>query len=56
VIAKVQRVKELYKQLDLPSLFESYEDAKIQALLKEVTVLERSVFETLLKTIYKSSK
>jgi farnesyl diphosphate synthase len=56
---KVKKVKELYKTLNLVSVFEEYEQASykdIQAELDKVTLMPRDVFELLLKKIYKRSK
>eukprot|EP01038_Epipyxis_sp_PR26KG_P008502 gene8502-11494_t len=56
---KVQKVKKLYIDLDLKSVFEKYEEEsykKIIQLLDEVTELPREVFEFLLRKIYKRSK
>mmetsp|Transcript_18179 Transcript_18179/g.27269 ORF Transcript_18179/g.27269 Transcript_18179/m.27269 type:complete len:436 (+) Transcript_18179:125-1432(+) len=57
--AKVTKVKELYKKLDLPAVFSKYEEDSyklIQTELDKVTLMPRDVFELLLKKIYKRSK
>ena len=57
---KVERVKQLYRQLELPELFAKYEEEsydEIQRELDSVTPPElREVFDLLLKKIYKRSK
>jgi len=56
---KVSKVKALYDELDLKSVFEAYEEESyitIKEELKEVTVMPIDVFELLLKKIYKRSK
>jgi farnesyl diphosphate synthase len=55
---KVQKVKQLYRDLDLPSEFERYEETSyqlIQGELDRLTNVPRAVFEVLLKKIYKRS-
>lgn len=57
--AKIQRVKELYFEMNLKDIFEAYEEAsykEIQQLLSEVKNMPKGVFEFLLKKIYKRSK
>lgn len=57
--AKVAKVKDLYKKLDLPGVFSAYEEESfklIQTELDKVTLMPRDVFELLLKKIYKRSK
>jgi farnesyl diphosphate synthase len=57
--AKVQKVKQLYKELDLMSEFERYEESSYAAIQSELDRLPanvpRAVFEVLLKKIYKRS-
>jgi farnesyl diphosphate synthase len=56
---KVQKVKALYKELDLPAVFTKYEDdsyAAIQAEFDKVELMPRDVFELLLNKIYKRRK
>lgn len=56
---KVEKVKALYKKLDMTSIFQTYEEDSyklIQAELDKVTLMPREVFELLLKKIYKRSK
>jgi farnesyl diphosphate synthase len=56
---KVAKVKELYRDLDLPAVFAMYEEesyATIQKELDALIVLPRAVFEILLQKIYKRSK
>jgi len=56
---KVAKVKDLYKELDLPKVFAEYEEESYQAIqaeLDKVTLMPRDVFELLLKKIYKRSK
>jgi farnesyl diphosphate synthase len=56
--AKVQKVKQLYRDLDLPGEFERYEEEsyrQIQAELDRLKKVPRAVFEVLLKKIYKRS-
>merc|ERR1712146_799808 len=55
----VQAVKNLYKALDLESIYRDYEDksyAEIKKILDETKELPREVFEFLLNKIYKRSK
>jgi farnesyl diphosphate synthase len=55
----VQKVKALYAKMDLASVFHAYEEesyARIQKMLQDVKELPPSVFEFLLKKIYKRSK
>lgn len=57
--AKVAKIKELYKTLDLPAVFAVYEEESYKAICKELdelTLLPRGVFEILLNKIYKRSK
>jgi len=57
--AKVQKIKAIYRDLDLPKVFATYEEGSYTAIQKEldsVTHLPRDVFELLLKKIYKRSK
>ena len=56
---KVEKVKNLYKTLDLPAAFAQYEDDSykaIQSELARVTLMPREVFELFLAKIYKRSK
>jgi farnesyl diphosphate synthase len=56
--SKVQRVKQLYRELDLPSAFEKYEEdsyGQIQDELDRLKKVPRAVFDVLLKKIYKRS-
>jgi farnesyl diphosphate synthase len=56
---KVAVVKDLYRTLDLPKVFATYEEesyAAIQKELDELKILPRAVFEVLLNKIYKRSK
>lgn len=56
---KVQRIKRLYKDLDLPKVFEAYEEESYKSIIEDldkVTLMPRDVFEILLKKIYKRSK
>lgn len=56
---KVQRVKDLYKEMGIEKIFHDYEEAsyaEIQRELDALTVMPRDVFELLLKKIYKRSK
>jgi len=56
---KVEKVKELYRELDLPKLFEDYEEASyksIQDQLEQLKDVPREVFDLFLKKIYKRSK
>jgi hypothetical protein len=56
----MKKVKKLYNdELDLPAVFEKYEEDSykaIQANLDKVSLMPRDVFELLLKKIYKRSK
>lgn len=57
--AKVNKVKALFRELDLEGLFHKYEEesyARIQKLLDAADGLPREVFEFLLRKIYKRSK
>jgi len=57
--AKVAKIKALYRELDMPTVFAKYEEesyVQIQKELDSVTALPRDVFELLLKKIYKRSK
>jgi len=57
--AKVAKVKDIYKALDLEKVFETYEEDSYRAIQEEldnVTLMPRDVFELLLKKIYKRSK
>jgi len=56
---KVAKVKALYNELDLKSIFEKYEEESYKAIqndLDNVTLMPKGVFEFLLKKIYKRSK
>jgi farnesyl diphosphate synthase len=56
---KVAKVKNLYKQLDLPKVFTEYEEASyasIQEDLQKVDCMPKECYEILLKKIYKRSK
>jgi farnesyl diphosphate synthase len=56
---KVQKVKALYRTLDLEALFEQYEEdsyQRIQEKLQQIRLVPKEVFELLLKKIYKRSK
>lgn len=56
---KVAKVKDLYKQLDLPKAFADYEEASyksIQEDLQKVTTMPKEAFEIFLNKIYKRSK
>jgi len=56
---KVATVKKLYRELELPKVFEEYEETSyrhIQAQLDDVTTVPREVFDVLLQKIYKRSK
>lgn len=57
--AKVQNVKDLYKELELEQVFKDYEEAsykEICAEIEKVTVMPKDVFLFLLKKIYKRDK
>ncbi|GMI36173.1 hypothetical protein TeGR_g7093 [Tetraparma gracilis] len=57
--SKVKKVKQLYEELEIPKLFNEYEEASyasIQAELAKVTLMPKDVFQLLLKKIYKRSK
>jgi farnesyl diphosphate synthase len=57
--AKVERVKQLYRDLELIPQFEQYEEDSYQLIqeeLKSVTLVPREVFELFLNKIYKRSK
>jgi farnesyl diphosphate synthase len=56
---KVANIKKLYHDLDLPKVFEDYEEAsyaRIQEDLQKVDCMPRECFDVLLKKIYKRSK
>jgi farnesyl diphosphate synthase len=56
---KVAKIKALYHDLDLPKVFEDYEEAsyaRIQEDLQKVDCMPRECFDVLLKKIYKRSK
>ncbi len=56
---KVDKVKELYKELGMHDIFAKYEEtshSQIKALMNEVTDMPKEVFEFLLRKIYKRSK
>lgn len=56
---KVAKVKALYKEMELPKVFEAYEEKSyelIQAKLEKVTSVPRDVFVLFLKKIYKRNK
>ena len=56
---KVDVVKRLYEEMELPRIFAEYEERsynEIQALLGGVTEMPREVFDFLLRKIYKRSK
>lgn len=56
---RVERIKKLYKEMDLPQVFATYEEdsyKNIQSELDKVTLMPKEVFEILLKKIYKRSK
>ena len=57
---KVAKVKQLYKELDLPAVFAKYEEASYQELQTKIAqaahVMPTAVFEELLHKIYKRSK
>ena len=56
---KVEKVKKVYREMELPKAFETYEEEsyqQIQAELDKVTLMPRDVFELLLKKIYKRNK
>ncbi len=56
---KVEKVKQLYQDIDMTRIFEQYEEesyARLQGLLFQVTDMPRDVFDFLLKKIYKRSK
>lgn len=56
---KVEKIKKLYRELELPKLYETYEESfyqSIQAKLNKVTDMPKEVFELFLKKIYKRSK
>lgn len=58
-MAKVNRVKALYVELDVENEFKRYEEAsyqELQRLIGEVKNMPKDVFEFLLKKIYKRSK
>jgi len=55
---KVKKVKQLYRELDLPKVFEEYEEASyksIQEDLAKIKLMPREVFDVLLSKIYKRS-
>ena len=55
----MKKVKQLYEELEIPKLFNEYEEASyasIQAELAKVTLMPKDVFQLLLKKIYKRSK
>jgi farnesyl diphosphate synthase len=55
----VAAVKEVYKQLDLPGKFATYENesyARLTGLISEQTLLPKAVFTSLLDKIYKRKK
>lgn len=55
----VQRVKQLYADLNLEGVYHAYEEEsynKLQKLLSGVTELPKEIFEFLLRKIYKRSK
>mmetsp|Transcript_32544 Transcript_32544/g.37908 ORF Transcript_32544/g.37908 Transcript_32544/m.37908 type:complete len:431 (+) Transcript_32544:80-1372(+) len=54
--AKVAKIKELYKTLDLASVYEKYEETfynQIQKDLAKVSLMPREVFDEAIKKIYK---
>lgn len=56
---KVATVKRLYRDLQLPKVFEKYEEdsySQIQERLQRVTLIPKAVFEIFLNKIYKRSK
>ena len=56
---KVAVIKELYRNLDLQTVFAKYEEESYTAIQKELDqlkILPRGVFEILLQKIYKRSK
>jgi farnesyl diphosphate synthase len=56
---KVEKVKKLYKELDLPQVYQTYEEnfyASITAKLASVDAMPKEVFELFLHKIYKRSK
>ena len=56
---KVAIIKELYRKLDLQTVFAKYEEESYTAIQKELDqlkILPRGVFEILLQKIYKRSK
>eukprot|EP00980_Cylindrotheca_fusiformis_P016928 scaffold5156_cov143-Cylindrotheca_fusiformis.AAC.8 len=56
---KVEKVKSLYRELDLPKVFTDYEEASyasIQEDLQKVDCMPKECFDILLKKIYKRSK
>ncbi|CAE7544245.1 fps [Symbiodinium microadriaticum] len=56
---KVEKVKTLYRDLNLEQLFQKYEEeshAQIKAMIDSTPDLPREVFEFLLKKIYKRTK
>jgi len=58
-VRKVARVKKLYEELSLDTVFHAYEEksyGEIQRLLAEVGDMPKEVFEFLLRKIYKRSK
>lgn len=56
--AKVAKIKELYRELDLPKVFREYEEESYQKIQEEMNQvpLPRDVFDVLLSKIYKRSK
>lgn len=56
---KVAKIKALYAELDLKQVFETYEEQSyqdIKAILDNITIMPRAVFELFLNKIYKRSK
>jgi farnesyl diphosphate synthase len=56
---RVARVKQVYRELDMPKVYADYEESsyrQLQALIAGQTVVPRAVFDDLLKKIYKRTK
>jgi len=55
----VQIVKDLYREMDMPGIFQSYEDESYVEINRQIDLvpqLPRQVFDSLLQKIYKRSK
>jgi len=56
---KVARVKQVYRELDMPKIYADYEEnsyRQLQSLIGGQSVVPRAVFDDLLKKIYKRTK